>query len=66
MAKEEKKELGIFKSAYSSLHLLYFQEGEREKLISLFFFSFYCNKFFFFLFSLQPKYLRTQQSHTWA
>ena len=51
---KEKKKKGIFKSAHCFLYLVCSQEGEREKLISLFF-----NPF-----SLQHKYLMTQQSHS--
>ena len=38
---------GIFRSAYSSLHLLCSQEGEREKVISLIFFSFLLQQILF-------------------
>ena len=38
-----KKKKGIFKSAHCFLYFLCSQEGEREKLISLFFIPFHCN-----------------------
>ena len=36
---KKKKKLGMFRSAHSSLYLLFFQERERKKLILLFSFS---------------------------
>ena len=56
----------MFRAAYCSLYLLCSQEAEREKLISLFFFYFLLQRIPLFPLSLQHKYLRTQQSHTWA
>ena len=51
---QTKKTLGIFRSAYSSLHLLCSQEGEREKLISLLFFLFTATNSSFFCFHCNP------------
>ena len=47
MAKKNTQKPGIFRSAYSSLHLLCSQEGEREKVISLIFFSFLLQQILF-------------------
>ena len=40
---KKKKKKGRFRSAHCFLYLLCSQEGEREKLISLFFIPFHCN-----------------------
>ena len=52
--KKKTQKPGIFRSAYSSLHLLCSQEGEREKVISLIFFFFFTATNSFFCFHCNP------------